>query len=77
MSEEIKGKEMIDERMKLLFTVSQFVERHSFVSNGGLRFQIFNARQNGLEEAGAILRMGRRILIDEKKYFAWIDSLQK
>lgn len=61
---------------RLLFTVTQFVARHSFVSNGGIRNQIFNAETNGLVKAGVILRMGRRILIDEKKYFAWIDSQQ-
>jgi hypothetical protein len=29
-----------------------------------------------LEEAGAIVRINGRVLIDEDRYFAWIDSQQ-
>ena len=60
-----------------LFTVSCFVERHDFITNGGLRFQIFDAENNGLEEAEAIVRIGRRVLINEENYFGWIESQQK
>ena len=45
-----------------LYTVAQFSERHSFISQGGLRFQIFNADNNGLSAFGAIVRMGRKVL---------------
>ncbi len=39
---------------------------------GGVRWQIFNADTNGLAESGAIVRIGRKLLIDEDKYFAWV-----
>lgn len=58
-------------------TVNQFSTKHPFVTPGGLRFQIFNAKQNGLDKAGAVVRLGRRVLLDEEKYFAWIQSHQK
>jgi len=61
---------------RLIFTFKQFVTRHPCVKKGGLRFQIFQAKKNGLEESGALLRIGRKILIDEPKYFGWIDDLQ-
>lgn len=32
---------------------------------------------NGLLEAGAIIRVGRKVLIDEARFFDWIDSIQK
>lgn len=64
------------EKVRSLFTVSQFVERHPFITNSGMRYQIFREKTNGLEKSGAILRLGRRVLIDEEKYFAWIDSQQ-
>ena len=32
----------------------------SFISQGGLRFQIFNAHDNDLASFGAIIRMGRK-----------------
>ena len=63
-------------KVPTLFTVSQFSEKHSFISEGGLRFQIFDAKDNGLEKAGAVVRIGRRVLINEEKYFAWIDFKQ-
>lgn len=64
------------EKVPTLLTVSQFIKKHSFISNGGLRFQIFDAKNNGLEKAGAIVRMGRRVLVNEGNYFAWINSKQ-
>lgn len=59
-----------------LLTVTQFCERHFFISQGGIRYQIFNAKDNGLEAAGALVRLGRRVLIDENNYFKWIASQQ-
>lgn len=38
---------------------------------GAIRWQIFNSTANGLKESGAIIRNGRRILIDVENYFAW------
>ena len=59
-----------------LYTVAQFSERHPFISQGGLRFQIFNSKENDLEKSGALVRLGKRVLINESKYFDWIDSQQ-
>ena len=62
---------------RALFTVKQFVERNRFITESGLRFQIFNRESNGLESSGALVRLGKKILIDENKYFdVWIDNLQ-
>jgi hypothetical protein len=62
---------------KTLFTVRNFAQRHEgFLTEGSLRFQIFNADENGLEESGAIVRIGSRVLIDEPKYFDGIESQQ-
>ena len=58
----------------LYLTVNQFVARHCAFTHGGLRAQIFNEDTNGLKEAGAIVRNGRRILIKESAYFAWLES---
>ena len=60
-----------------LSTVPQFCAKHSFISQGGLRFQIFNADNNGLASFSAIVRMGRKVLIDESRYFEWVESLRK
>ena len=72
-----------------LFRVRAFAERHqTWTNQAGLRAQILNAGDrvnsrgeripgNGLLEAGAIVRLGRRVLIDEEKYFAWLQNQQR
>ena len=71
--------------MSNLLTVKQFSQKHQAFSEGSLRWLIFNARErfsasgepfggNGLEEAGAILRIGRKVLIDEEKFFDWTEA---
>ena len=57
-------------------TVKQFCERYPAFTHGGLRFQIFNESNNGLKASGAIIRNGRKVLIDEEKYFLWLESNQ-
>lgn len=70
-----------------LFTLKAFAERHaSFLTLAALTNQVFKARPrqstkgeipgNGLEEAGAIVRLAGRVLIDEAAYFEWVDSQQ-
>ena len=59
-----------------LYTVAQFSERHPFATQGALRYQIFQRQENGLESSGALIRVGRKRLIDEEKYFQWMDDLQ-
>ena len=58
-------------------TVQQFTAKHTAFNIGGLRSLIFNEHQNGLAESGAIVRIGRKVLIDENKFFAWVQSQQK
>ena len=64
----------INERQFLYSTVRQFAETHKAFTMGGLRALIFNERCNGLAESGAIVRVGRKVLIDEEKFFSWIES---
>ncbi len=56
---------------KSLLTVRQFSERHPAFTQGSLRNLIFNAKTNGLDSA--LVRIGRKVLIDESAFFAWID----
>lgn len=59
-----------------LNTVRQFAERNPAFSEASLRWKIAKAEENGLAEAGAILRHGRRVLIDADKFFNWLESRQ-
>jgi hypothetical protein len=55
-------------------TVQQFVERFPAFTLGGLRSQIFYENTNGLKVCGAIIRNGRRVLINFPKYFQWLEA---
>jgi len=53
-------------------TVPSFCEKHPSFNQGGIRHQIFHEETNGLKKSGAIIRIGRKVLIDEEKYFHWV-----
>ena len=55
-------------------TVNQFTNKHQAFTKGGLRALIFNEKSNGLAKSGAVVRLGRKVLIDDAKFFAWIES---
>ncbi len=55
-------------------TVNQFCEKHTAFTRGGMRALIFNEHQNGINKAGAIVRLGRKVLIDETKFFNWVAA---
>jgi hypothetical protein len=57
-----------------IFTVKQFAEKHKLFSVPAIRYQILNADKNGLSDSGALIRVGRKVLLHEAKYFAWIES---
>ena len=57
-----------------VYTVKQFSSRNPAFSEGSLRWLLFNARENKLE--AAVVRVGRRVLIDEDRFFAWLDRQQ-
>jgi len=60
-----------------LLTIKQFSGKHPAFPEGGLRFRIFNADKNGMADAGVIIRNGRRVLIDEERFFGWLEAKNK
>lgn len=72
-------------QFRTLLTVRQFSDKHSAFTQGSLRNLIFLAENretsrgtiqgNGLKIA--LVRIGRKLLIDETKFFQWIDAQQK
>lgn len=54
-------------------TVRQFSKKYPAFPQGGLRWMIFNENSNGMAGAGVVIRAGRKVLIDEDKFFAWLD----
>ena len=59
-------------RERRLLTVKQFAAKHPCFKVSGLRWQIHQAKTNGL--AAAIVRLGRNIYIDETQFWEWVDG---
>ncbi len=67
-----------------LLSVRQFSEKHPAFSQGSLRNLIFNATNrkttrgdiqgNGLDVA--LVRIGKKLLIDEIKFYQWVNEQQ-
>jgi len=57
-----------------LKTPRQFVEDFPAFSMGSIRNLIFFEDMNGLKAAGAIKRIGKKILIDIDAFFRWVDA---
>lgn len=70
---------------RLLFSIKDFCARNPAFPEATVRDLKFKAEPrfkangeviagNGLLEAGAIVRCGRKVLIDETRFFAWLDA---
>lgn len=57
-----------------LSTINQFADKQPAFTSASLRKLISNEATNGLTKAGAIVRVGRRVLINEEKFFSWIEA---
>lgn len=55
-----------------LIPVTEWSQHHSWPPIGGLRHLIYHAKVNGFDQV--IRRVGRRVLIDETAFFAWVNS---
>jgi hypothetical protein len=67
----------VDNMNPALETVRTLAQKYpDVITEGGLRWEIFNKEKNGLKESGAILKRGRKILIDTDRYFEWLFTQQ-
>lgn len=55
-----------------LIPVTEWAKHHTWPPAGGLRHLIFHAKANGFDDV--IRRVGRRVLIDERAFFAWVEA---
>jgi len=82
----MSGKES-DKTTSRLVTVAQLpdVDGYGWLTEPAIRHLLFNAKSryasngdviagNGLEESGAIIRLGRKILIDIEKFNEWVRA---
>lgn len=55
-------------------TVQQYVDAHPYYSMASFRWILFSRHTNGLAKAGAVIKIGKKILIDSDRVAAWEDS---
>ena len=55
-----------------LIPLTAWPKFHQWPPLGGLRHLVFNADKNGFDKV--IRRCGRRVLLDETAFFAWVDA---
>ena len=60
--------------MAVFITVKQFASQHPALTESGIRWCLFNAEYNGLAKSGAVLRVGRKVLIDPTQFMAWMRT---
>ncbi len=53
-------------------TVKQLSEKHPAFTQNSIRWIIFNSKLNGA--SAFIRRVGRKVLIDDEAFVAWVDS---
>ena len=56
-----------------LIPASEWPQHHPWPPIGGLRHLIFNESTNGF--SNVIKRVGRRVLVDEKKFFEYVEEM--
>lgn len=66
-------KHITDNPPKRLLTVDQFCSENPAFTTGGIRHAIFHKSQE-IESVGGFVRFGRRLLIDEQAFLAWVRS---
>ena len=57
-----------------LIPVTKWNDYHAWPPIGGLRHLIFYEETNGFKHC--VVRLGRRVLIDEEKFFEWAEKGQ-
>ena len=62
------------EARRQLIPIDAWPNFHPWPTPNGLRFYVKHRHTNGLDKYGAVLRVGRRILIDQDRFHAWVDA---
>jgi hypothetical protein len=55
-------------------TVPNWEKYHEWPPLGGLRHLLFNRKTNGFDKFGVVIKVGKRVFIDEKAFFEWLAS---
>jgi len=71
MQQQVIDREPAGERTRLI-PLTKWNQYHPWPPLGGLRHLVFHAKSNGFDRV--VRRAGRRVLIDEQAFFAWVEN---
>lgn len=74
MRTETQSSALVPAPSRILLNVKQLAQQQPALTEGGIRWDLFNRETNGLAKSGAIIRRGRRILIDPARYLDWLEG---
>lgn len=57
-----------------LLSVRQLAKDIPALSEGSIRWDLFNRQINGLVSSGAVVKHGRRILLWRNRYLEWLSG---
>lgn len=57
---------------RVLQTVEQLCNEQDALTVGMVRALLFNRQTNGLQASGAVIRVGRRLLLERDRFLDWI-----
>jgi len=60
--------------MSHICTVEQTAKEIPALTEPAIRWHLFNRELNGLTKSGAVIKVGRRVLLDLPKYVDWLKS---
>jgi len=61
--------------LKNLITVADLSKKYpTILSVGGIRGWLSQRNENGLKESGAIIKISRKLYIDETKFIDWLQT---
>ncbi len=66
------GADSATARDPILYTVAQLLKSEPALAEGGIRQDLFQRDINGLEESGAVVYRGRKILLHKQRYLDWM-----
>ena len=57
-----------------LFTINDLAKKYSILTVGGIKWWLRNRNKNGLQESGALCKVGKRLFIYEPKFIEWLQK---
>ena len=62
------------ENYPTLLSINDFCKKHKFLTPSALRNKIFYADSNQMRAHKVLVRLGKRVYINEDNFFVWLNA---